>query len=167
MQIYRSLGFFAARRKFTGGSGVMWHPTPIQGLPTPIIQGRATTSSGVEKTYGWLAQRQPPSLSQSAVLDITEQLRAIKPFTVLWDSRWLCEFSSNAIDVICDKKSLSQIMANANARLVIAPRDQWWIPCVAFSDGLDTRRPHLTPLTSSHSTSPPVAMTFARPIDAI
>jgi hypothetical protein len=167
MKTYRSQGLYAARRKFAGGSRVLWHPTPTPGIPTPLIQGSDNTSNRVERTYGWLAQRQPPSRGQTAVLDITEKLRAREEFTILWDSRWICEFSENAIEAICDEDSLSRVMTEASARLVIAPRDQWWIPCIAFSDGLDTQRPHLTPLTSSYRPSPSVVMTFVRPIDAI
>jgi hypothetical protein len=167
MQIYRSRGLFAARSKFTGGSGVLWHPTPVRSIPTPLLQGQDSTSSGLEKTYGWLAQRQPPTRHQSAVLDITEQLRSRESFTVLWDSRWLCEFSENAIDAICDDGSLTHIMTNESARLAIAPRDQWWTPSVAYKDGLNARWSHLTSLVLSHSTPPPVVMTFVRSIDAI
>jgi hypothetical protein len=165
--MYRSRGLFAARRKFTGGSGVLWHPTPVSGIPTPLLRGQDSTSGGVLKTYGWLAQRQPPPLHQSAVLDVTEQLRARESFTVLWDSRWLCEFSENAIDAICDEDTLAHIMTNGRARLVITPRDQWWTPSVAYSDGLNAQWSHLTPLPLSHSTFPPVAMTFVRTIGAI
>jgi len=168
MQLYGSRGLLTARKKFCGGSGVLWHPTPIRGIPTPSVRSRNNFTGGLDGTYGWLAQRQPPPRKRSSVLDITAQLLAKDPFTVLWDSRWLCEFSENAIDVISTANiSAPSVMTNEDARLVIAPRDQWWTPSVSYYDGMNPRKPHLKPLDLGSHNPPTVAMSFVRTIDAI
>lgn len=164
MQEYRSRGLFTSRTKFSGGSDVLWHPTPTPDLPTP--HSMDWKRSG--RTYGWVAQRQRPTRKDPISFGITAQLRARDPFEVFWDSRWLCQFSENAIDVICSTNFLPRsVMTSLGTRFVIAPRDPWWTPGIHYHDGSNPWKPHLHPMTIRDRGTPTVKQTFVRTIDAI
>src|SRR4051812_18881300 len=148
MQEYRSRGLFTSRTKFCGGSEVLWHPTPMSDLPTPSSAGWRRN----ERTYGWVAQRQRPTRWNPTTVDITAQLRARDPFSILWDSRWLCEFGEDAIDVICGANFLPRSVITAeDSRFVISARDPWWTPGIHYHDGSRPQKPHLHPMAIPHT----------------
>ncbi|CAG8781179.1 6334_t:CDS:1, partial [Acaulospora colombiana] len=106
--------FWSYRGKFSGSGKVLWHPTPLVGVPTPRSMKHNQTGYSEERTYGWLAMRQPPwvhrkpswmpkkpqilngrllPMDDQVNIDVTEKVVKGQAFSILWDARWLLEFS--------------------------------------------------------------------------
>ena len=161
---YAAHGLFEARTKFCGGSLVLWQPTPRLGASTVPQLNTIDPRRQKEKTYGWIATRQPSSRRTPIHIDITDRLESKKPFSVVWDSRWLLEFDDNALERLKERlvlKKMGQASDTSN-RFIITAEDQWYQPCVKSG-------PINVPLASASGerVNPAVNMTFIRSIDAI
>ncbi|KAG8829007.1 hypothetical protein FRC17_007215 [Serendipita sp. 399] len=182
-----------SRKRFTAGGMVLWQPTPT--LTIPILPrfdhsvGDGIARPIVRKAFGWLAQRQPPYSRQhghrspnASTIDVTAKLLSRSPFNIVWDLRWLIEFSENAIDLLCKDrfkpKNFSMVPPiGEHFRYILTPGNQWWQPAVVLEDSrvLDetssskkgsSRNVHLA-LPGPMQPGSGVKMTFIRTIDAI
>lgn len=128
------MSILKARSKLSGGGSVLWRPTPCTGVPTRK-KYTLNDSYGLDKCYGWLAQRQPATVARPSEVDITEQLQSREPFEFCWDMRWLLKFPRNALDILQSHKrvfgprfSNSDIMEPGTGQYLIAPVNHLWQP---------------------------------------
>lgn len=155
---------FEARSKFCGGSFVLWQPTPYLGAPTTPQLNSIDPRRPKEKTYGWIAIRQPPSRNTSVSVDVFDKLDTKKPFSVLWDNRWLVEFDENALDRLMKRlrKGLDCRPDWEPNQMFLTAEDQWYQPCIK-----DDIRNVTIASTYRERANPSVKMSFIRPIDVI
>ena len=167
----------ATRHKFSGGGFVLWHPTPSAGLTKVLSQGysagdrHSDSLIQYDKQFGWLAQRQPAHKKFLATIDITKQLESRSPFSILWDCRWLLEFSANAIDALQDSQLFRRMVRDAPERqdqYYITAGDQFWRPSVSYQNllGYQFRVLQLAQSFGDLQT-PAVKMSFVRTLERI
>ncbi|CAG7852165.1 SubName: Full=Uncharacterized protein {ECO:0000313/EMBL:CCA72084.1} [Serendipita indica DSM 11827] len=165
------------RRKFSGGGFVLWHPTPWTSVTKVLSQGYVADTRGLDsiirydEAFGWLAQRQPTHKFCPATVDITEKLESREPFSVLWDCRWLLEFSSNAIDVLQHSQQFRAMARDAperRDRYFITAGDQFWRPCVSYQNARIHKGPVLQLAQSFGDLQvPAVTMRFVRTMERL
>jgi hypothetical protein len=173
----------SSRQKISGGGSVLWKPTPCSGVLTRKKYG-SNDPQGLEKSFGWLAQRQPATSARPTEVDITERLLSKEPFEYFWDMRWLLKFPPNTVDLlrIANLKALlskaknieHSIIEKGNSRYLIAPINNWWQPGIVQRFATLGNPPFAEKAVYSYADSlydrpkdQHIGMNFVRVIDAI
>jgi hypothetical protein len=112
-------------------------------------------------------------MDEQVNVDVTEQVVGGKKFRVLWDARWLLEFSEGALDKLVNRELEKRLdrYPRKDDRFLISAANQWYQPALVYtSTQLGERKHHklvqLVDPQNAHQ-SGVVKMTFVRSIDAI